>query len=88
MDLFESISIHKLIKLVNPSVITTYCQLMQAKMEMYAQIYTYFCRCSRYSTAVFVERMRKIMTMDFGVRIDFVGEDLHHNWAKEELKKA
>ncbi len=67
IDLFESISAHKLIEFMNLLVITAYCQLIQAKMEMNTQIYTYFCWCNGYPTAFVVKRTRKIMKMDFGV---------------------
>jgi len=62
--------------------------MIQAKMEMYAQIHTYFCKCSRYPVAAFPGSKRISSELGFGVRVGFFRQDLNYRIAKKELKKG
>jgi hypothetical protein len=42
MNLFESLLAHKFANFVYPLVVISNCQWVQAKMNVYAQLYTYF----------------------------------------------
>ena len=88
MDLLKPFMAHVLTKIVSPPVIPTNCRMVQAKVDVYAQIYMYFSRRSRYPVAGFSERERRLLKHRFSMSIDFFSEDFDHRITKKELEKA